>query len=119
MTHTDIQANVTKTAAFVGSGVDVSALGLDWTLKIQVSNLSSGVIARFEFDDTVNSFTTTAAGPVTEFLGTVDVSYDHVRSFKRNQFPGLAVGISGAKLRLQLSQMSAAGTVTYHAWLET
>ncbi len=119
MTFTDIQANVTKTAAFTGTGVDVSALALDWTLKIQVSALTAGVTARFEFDDTVNSFTTTTAGPVTEILGGVAASYDHVRSFKRNQFPGLAVGISGATLRLKLSQMSAAGSVTYHAWIET
>jgi|SRR5665213_1152691 len=118
MVHTEIQANVTKTAAFTGSGVDVSALGLDWTLKIQVGQLSPGVVARFEFDDTVNSFTTTAAGPVTEFLGDVEPSFDHVRSFKRNQFPGLAVGISGAKLRLVLSQLGV-GTCTYHAWMET
>lgn len=119
MTHTEIQANVTKTASFTGAGVDVSALGLDWTLKIQVGTLTAGAVARFEFDDTVTGFTTTFAGPTVEILGEVASTYDKVRSFKRNQFPGLSVGVANSLLRLKLTQLTAASSVTYHAWMET
>lgn len=119
MTHTEIQANVTKTAAFTGAGVDVSALGTDWTLKLQVGALTAAAVARFEFDDTVDSFTTSTSGPTFEIIGKVESSYDHVKSIKKANFPGLRVGVSNAQVKLKLSELSAGASCTYHAWMET
>ena len=119
MTHTEIQASVTKTAAFSGAGVDVSGLGTDWTLKLQVGTLTAGAVARFEFDDTTNAFTTTVAGPTFEFIGEVAAAYDHVKSIKRANYPGLPVGVASGSMQLKLTKLTSGASCTYHAWIET
>lgn len=117
MTHTEIQANVTKTATFTGSTVDVSGITGDWTLKLQVSSLTSGLDARFTFEDSVNDFTASLAGPSFSFLGEIDAAQDKVVSIKKQGFHSLRLGTSGGGLHLKLASMGV-GSVTYHAWLE-
>lgn len=112
----------TQTAAFVGSGVSISGLTGAWTLKLNVSNLQSTdgsvPVVRFEFDDSVNSFTGSLAGPTASFKGALGPSYDKVRSWKQQDFPDLRMGVSNALLRLQLSDISANASCTWHAWVE-
>ncbi len=118
MTHTEIQAYVTKTAAFVGSTVDISGITGDWTLKLQVGALSAGIDARFVFEDSVNDFTASLAGPAFNFLGELDLAQDRVKSIKKQDFHGLRLGTVSAVLHLNLSKMGV-GSVSYHAWIES
>jgi hypothetical protein len=129
MTLTEVQARVTKTASFTGSGIDVSGIVdgsgavKDWTLKVQVEALSDAVAAttpvvRFAFEDTVNDYTASMAGPTISFKGTLAKSYDKVKTFKRQDFPDLRIGIASAQLRLKLSNLESGGSCTYRAWLE-
>jgi hypothetical protein len=121
MTITQVDSQ-TKTAAFVGAGIDISGITSDWTLKINVQSITvsdgSVPLLRFEFDDTVNSFTGSLAGPTCSFKGTLSSSADQVRSWKKQDFPDLRTGTASAQLRLQLSNMSANATAIYRAWLE-
>ncbi len=118
MTHTEIQANVTKTAAFTGSTVDVSGFTGDWTLKLQVGALTAGIDARFTFEDSINDFTASLAGPSFSILGEIDSAQDKVKSIKRQDFHALRIGTGSGVLHLKLAQMGV-GSVSYHAWLET
>lgn len=124
MTLTQVQSLVTKTAAFTGSGIDVSGITGDWTLKIEVQALSDAVTAttpqvRFVFEDTVNDYTASLAGPTISFKGTLAASYDKVKSFKKQDFPDLRLGTGSAQLRLKLSAIESGGTVSYASWIES
>jgi hypothetical protein len=119
MTLTDVQATTTKTAAFTGTGIDVASFTGDWTLKIQVQALSDNKKVRFAFEDTVNDFTASVAGPTFSFAGKLEASYDRVKSFKKQDFPDLRLGTASAKLRLNMSRIDSSASVTYKAWIES
>jgi hypothetical protein len=121
MTLTQIDSQ-TKTAAFVGSGISISGITGAWTLKLNMQSLSSSdgstPIVRFEFDDSVNSFTASIAGPTCSFQGANSSMSDQVKSWKQQDFPDLRFGVSDAQIRLQVSDLSPNATVVYRAWLE-
>lgn len=135
MTLTEIQARVTKTAAFTGTGLDVSGITGDWTLKVQVEALADSTainvpVVRFGFEDTVTDYTASLTGPTISFKGTLAKSFDKVKSFKKQDFPSLRAGVTSSQLRLKLLELSAyasgaatpttttTGSCTYRAWIE-
>jgi hypothetical protein len=125
MTLTEIQSQVTKTAAFGGVWLDTSGVKYgdgsvaDWTLKINVSALADGNSARFQFDDSVNGGTANIAGPTFSIKGKIEASYDKVRSFKKQDFPDLRLGQATSAIRLQLTDIQGTSpSVTYRAWIE-
>ena len=129
MTLTQIQALVTKTAAYAGTAINVSGFvdgsgnPVDWTLKINVQALSDSNSAntpcvRFAFEDSVDG-TTYLAGPTVSFKGTLANSFDKVKSFKKEDFPDLRIGVSNGLLRLHLTDLEATGSCTYQAWMES
>lgn len=119
MVHTEIQANVTYTAVFTGAGVSIASLGTNWTLKLQVSALTAGAIARFVFEESPDGFTTVFAGPVFEVQGGLTSNADIVQHAKWDMWPGVPFGTAGESLRLHLTKLTAASSVTYHAWSES
>ncbi len=119
MTLTDIQARVSKTSTFNGAGIDVSGFTGDWTLKIQIESLTQAKKARFVFEDTVNDYTASIAGPAFSFLGSLAASYDKVKSIKKADFPSLRMGTASAQLRLKLAEIDGSATVVYKAWIES
>ncbi len=123
MTLTEVQARVTKTAAFTGTAIDVSGITGDWTLKLQVEALSDSVAAttpvvRFGWEDTVTDYTASITGPTVSFKGTLAKSFDKVKSFKKQDFPDLRLGTGSAQLRLKLLNLESGGSCTYRSWLE-
>jgi hypothetical protein len=118
MTNLSIQDLVTKTAAFTGTGVDVSALTGDWTLKVQVESLTNQKAARLVFEDTVNDFTASVAVAVFAFLGGLEKTYDKVKSFKKADLPGARVGVTNGKMRLNVGLIDGSASVKYRAWIE-
>lgn len=121
MTLTTVDAQ-TKTAAFTGASIDISGITGDWTLKMNVQSLTtsdgSTPLVRFEFDDSVNDFTASLAGPTCAFKGALGLSFDKVKSWKKQDFPDLRLGTSGASMKLKLANISANTTCEYQAWLE-
>lgn len=118
MTLTEIQARVSKTTAFTGAGLDVSGITGDWTIKLQVESLTAAKQARFVFEDTVNDYTASLAGPSFSMKGSLGASYDKVKSFKKQDFPSLRLGTASAQLRLKLAELDGSATVVYRSWLE-
>jgi hypothetical protein len=118
MTLTELQARVSKTAAFTGAGVNVSGITGDWTIKLQVESLTAAKKARFVFEDTVDDYTASLAGPAFSLSGQLSASSDKVKSFKKADFPSLRLGAGSAQLRLKLSEIDGSATCVYRAWLE-
>lgn len=118
MTLTELQSRVSKTAAFTGSGIDISGITGDWTIKVQVEALTANKQCRLSFEDTVNDYTASLAGPTISFRGALDSAADKVKSFKKQDFPSLRLGTASAQLRLKLAELDSAAAVTYRAWLE-
>lgn len=118
MTFTEIQAAVSKTAAFSGTAISVSGITGDWTLKIQVESMTAEKTARLGFEDTVNDWTASVVGPTYSFLGAIAASYDKVYSIKKKDFPNLRLGTSDAQLRCSVLSVGSGGTVKYRAWVE-
>lgn len=126
MTHTDIQAKVTKTATFDGTGVDVSGLTGDWTLVLEVMGLNSGDTIRFQFTDSADSFSSDVlAGPTFSVTGQIGQAgtpkYPDVKRFTVNKrdFPDLRIGTASVNLRLSITSFSGSSkSVTYQAWVE-
>jgi hypothetical protein len=120
MTLTQVDSQ-TKTAAFTGAGIDISGITGDWTLKINVQSLadaSTTPVVRLSFEDTVNDYTASLAGPTVSFKGALSNNADKVKSFKKQDFPDLRLGTSSAQLRLKLSNIESGGSCNYRAWLE-
>jgi hypothetical protein len=119
MTITPIQAKVTKTATFNGSGVDVSGISGDWTLVLDVQTVVGDTAVRFGFQDTVDAFTTPLAGPTVSVSGAVALANSRRFTFKKYDFPGLRCGTASAQLRLAVLAITGTSpSVTYQAWLE-
>lgn len=118
MTLTEIQARVSKTASFTGSGIDISGITGDWTLKVQIESLTAAKQARLVFEDTINDYTGSIAGPTFSYKGELAASYDKIRSFKKASFPSLRLGTGSAQLRLKLAELDSGATCVYRAWLE-
>jgi hypothetical protein len=126
MTITTVDAQAGLTAAYTGTGISISGFTGDWTLKLQVYSYTPPTGAtvaspfRFEFDDTVNSFTGYLAGPTVSFAGQFASSYDNTKAFRKQDFPDLRMGTSSAQLRLVLSNIPASnGGISYRAWIES
>jgi hypothetical protein len=126
MTFTTIDAQAGLTAAYTGSGTSISGFTGDWTLKINVysytppSGATTASPFRFEFDDTVTTFASAyLAGPTVSFAGAFTSSADQVKAFRKQDFPDLRMGISGAQLRLVLSDIPSGASVSYRAWIES
>jgi hypothetical protein len=134
MTHTDIQALVAKTAAFDGAGVSISGITGDWTLVLEVYNLTAGATVRFVFEDSVDAFSSdVAAGPSFSVTGQVGdgsgvlpaagtgYSPDIIRfSIKKKDFPDFRAGTASATTRLSLTRINGSSpSVVYHGWLES
>lgn len=135
ITFTEIQSRVTKTAAFTGLGLDVSRITGDWTINIQVDSLSDFTnsnipVARFGFEDTVTDYTTSMTGPTLSFKGSLDNTFNKVKSFKKQDFPSIRIGVANSQIRLKLLELSEyasgaatptaalAGSCTYRSWIE-
>lgn len=117
MAQTDIQAVVSKTAVFDGTGVDISGITGDVTLHLRVKSLTAGANIAFVFADTVDNFTNSVVRAAANFKGLLASSYDAKVSWRKYELKGLRFGTASAKLRLSLVEISA-GTVEYEAWIE-
>jgi len=119
MTILLLQDTVSKTAAFAGSAVDVSALpATGWTIKLQVSSFDAAQTARISIEDSADNFSSDIlAGPTEAIQGGLSASADLVLHWAWYDFPDLRVGSSGDKLRVHLTSITG-GTITYKAWIE-
>jgi hypothetical protein len=114
-----MQTKVTKTAAFVGTAFDVSAITGDYTVFIRVIDLKGTV--RLHFADSLDNFVAdNLPGPCFSMKGTLTKDATVTKSFLRRDFPSLRFGTTSAKLRLDVAELTGDATksVTYEAWIQ-
>jgi hypothetical protein len=118
MTRLELQAQTTQTSAFDGAGVDISGIAGDWTITVEVFNLSAGSVAVLSFEDSVDSFSNHLEGPDFCLQGPIQTTSAgaKVMSVKKSQFPSLRFGTPSATLRLRLISLNGVSpTITYRA----
>lgn len=119
MTHTDIQAKVTKTATFDGSSIDISAITADWTIILEVLAQNDGDNVRFSFEDSVDAFTTPLQAMSVSTSGKTTKDGARRYTFFKRDFPNLRMGVSSAVLRLSIVEFTGSSkSVTYQSWIE-
>jgi hypothetical protein len=123
MTRIELEGILTKTGAYApATGVDISGITGDWSLKIEIQNLScaSGTPnARFTFEDSVDAFTNKLGGPAASVTAPIVSQAPVYKTFRKRDFPALRMGTGSATLRLNLSALGGTTpTITYIAWIE-
>jgi len=121
-TLTDITTgNQTVTAAgavAATAGLDVSGVTGDFTLCVEVVSLTAAKTARIQLEDTVNGFTAAPALAVFDVTGQQAGQYSNRFSLRKYQLPNNQFGVANAKVRANVSQIDAGGSLILHAWLE-
>lgn len=111
---------VTDTGAITPTtGLDISGISADMTIKVRVSALTAAKKARIVLEDSVNGFT--AAVPVAEIniVGPIVSGANRTFSFKSNQdIPGLRKNVSNGVLRLNVVSIDSASSLSLDAWAE-
>lgn len=114
-----IQTKVTKTAAFTGAAFDVANVKGDYTIFVRISNLIGTVRLAFS-DSSDNYVANNVPGPAYSLKGTLTKDNSVTKSFLRRDFPSLRLGTAGAKIRLDVAELTGDGTqtVTYESWIQ-
>ncbi len=114
MNRLSLQAKVTKTGTFDGTGVDTSMIVGDWTVVLDVLAMSGTV--RFNFEQSADSFVTVLAGPTVSLTGGAG-SGPRRFTFEQRDFPSSQIGIASVLTRLSITLMSGT-SVTYQSWVD-
>ena len=126
MTYLAIQAPTTRTAAFTGAGVDISAITADFTLVLEIKKVTAnaGVTPKFalSIQDSVNAFTAMIPRATYNHQGAVNQdSKQHglKMTWRKRDLVGLRAGTGSAVLRAVLDEVSGAGfSIEYEVYLQ-
>ncbi len=117
--HTVLQAMVSKTAAFAGAGVDVSALGTNATLCIHVESFDAAQTAIITVTDTADNFSSDIVVIVSQHIqGGLSATSDQVVRIPWYDIPAARFGVTSAKMKVSVASISG-GTLKYEAWIES
>jgi hypothetical protein len=126
MLFTAIQAAVSKTAAFTGTGVDISGVNnVDYTLVLEIKKLVSSdgstPSVHFTIEDSVNAFTASIARATFNTKGSFNSDgkqHGQKMTWRKRDLVGLRAGTASAVLRVNVAEISANTTVEYEAYLQ-
>ena len=126
MTITSLQSSTTQSAAFDGAVLDVSALTGDFTVKLQISSLTSAKSAMLALEGAAAATFPASPTPantlwVVQAKGPTGSAYDRVFSIHSRDLPyvgGAIFGQTNGKFRVSLTAIDASASVTYSAWIE-
>lgn len=120
MPNIEVQALTTKTAAFQGAAVDISALS-EFRLKLHIHSITDGKSVQFALETTVGAdFTGTVVKRwVKTFRGALPPE-GHVFQIHSRMFDRIPLGTANGKMRLVIDDIDAGDTtsVKYSARLE-
>jgi hypothetical protein len=122
---------VTATGAITPTaGVDISGMTGDATVSIEVISMTAGKTARIQLEDSVNGFT--ASVPVAVFdtaglIGQGGTSYTagaynpttQKFTVRKYQLANNRFGTASAVLRLNVTAIDSASSITLNAWIES
>lgn len=118
-----LQALVTKTATFNGSGLDISGVSGDFTIVLEITQLTANAgqtpKVAFAISDTVDAFTNKITRATFNTAGAVNQDgkqHGLKMTWRRRDLQGIRGGTTSANLRLELVDISGTGaSVSYQA----
>lgn len=117
-----LQAKVTKTAAFNGAGIDISAYptqGVGPLVTIRVDSLTAGKTAVFALQDSVDAFSSDTRTVFTFTIqGVADSRTPRTRDIHAWEMAGVRYGVSSATMRLVLLSIDASSSVDYEGFIQ-
>lgn len=109
---------VTSTGAVPGT-LDTSALSGDFTIKVQVLDLTAGSTARIVVEDTANATPFSDAQPVSVFDVAGQVNTPSTQDVRKYQVPSTRFGQANNKLRLNVQVLSGVSpSLSVRGWIE-
>jgi len=117
---TGAQTVTTTGAVTPTAGLSVAALTGDYTLAIEVDNLTAGATARLQIEDTTNAFTGANALLVWDVTGQVEAQVQSIKkTWRKYELPDSKFGVSGGAFRLNVTQLNGTSpSLTVHSWIE-
>lgn len=121
ITKTFLQTLTTQSGALASSGVDVSGITGDFTVKLRIHALSVGNNARFVLEESTNAFSTVIPTGVgwNSATGLTTGPEGITLSWKRRDFGALCkAGVTNGEMRLNLVELDG-GSTQYECWIES
>jgi len=117
---TELQTPVTKTAAFNGAPLDVSALSGDFTIRMTATKLTVGKTALLQLQEVAAAdFTTPNVAWTVQLHGQIQQQQVFtVRSYQLPNTVARAWGKTNGKFRFCLAAIDGSASINYAAWLE-
>ncbi len=122
---------VTATGAVTPTaGVDISGLTGDVTICLEVISMTAGKTARVEFQDSITAYTASLALVVEHVVGLEGqggTSYTagafnpttEKQSIRRYQMRNNRFGVTSSLLRLNVTAIDSASSLTMRSWIES
>jgi hypothetical protein len=102
------------------TGLSVATNAGDYTLAIEVTNLTAGATARIQIEDTTNAFTGVNALAVWDITGQVESGSQSIKNtWRKYQLPDSKFDVSSGAIRVNVTQLNGSSpSLTLHAWIE-
>lgn len=125
---------VTATGALTPTaGVSISGISGDFTVCMEVIELTAGKTCRVQIEDSTNAFTASNALWVEDFTGQVgeNVAYStgfaqgdynpttDKRTIRKYQRPNNLFGTASAVLRANVTVIDSSASISIHCWIES
>ena len=115
---TGVQTVTATGAVTPTTGLDVSGVTGDFTLKVEVQSNTAAKGFQIQLEESTNAFTAAVADMVVGGKGAVGSAYDKIWSIRKYQIPGTSIGTSGAVLRANVTMLDSADSLKLRAWIE-
>lgn len=119
-----LQAKVTKTGAFDGTGLDISgykngSIALQPRIIIRIDALTAAKIATFAIEDSADGFSSDIVTVATRStIGPIpDARFPRTYDIEPWDIPGARWGVASATLRLSLTHLDGSASVSYEAFV--
>lgn len=117
---TMLQAKVTKTAAFDGTGVDISGLSAKCGVHIKIDKLTAAKGAVLYIQDSADNFSSDIRTIATwDVMGEVKDIAPREKDFHTWDVPNVRFGVSSAKMRVGVLSIDGSASMDYEAWITT
>jgi hypothetical protein len=117
---TQLQAKVTKTGAFDGTGVDISAMSAKCGVHIKVDALTAAKGAVLYIQDSADNFSSDVRTlAVWNVMGEVKSIAPREKDWHEFEIPNVRFGVSSAKMRVGVLSIDGSASMDYEAWITT
>ena len=116
---TGLQAGITATGAVTPTtGLDVSGITGDWTIKVEIPANTAGKKARLVIESSANGFTASVPELIVDISDKTLAASDRVFSVRKYERPSHGLGVTSAVLRARVDKIDSGNSLSVQAWIE-